>query len=282
MENFHLIAADGEVDLILRRPEQTTSYADFVFKHISTPPQLNSRRSNVSRPQCSKLKEMSALEKANLAASGVYHKQTSEKEPLYQDSNSDIKIKEASTASDRDTLSISYENCVRIRVSSKHLTHASSYFKRNLTSGMTESHTLSSEGRVDLVMKDADSEAMLIIMNIIHVRTRQVPRSIDLHMLTRIAVLVDYLECHEAIEPFSDVWIEKLQKNMATVYSKQLIQWLCISLVFRKEEHFTALTRRAIRQAQGPIETLGLPIRESVVGGCSVIPRSGLITDAYS
>lgn len=107
---------------------------------------------------------------------------------------------------------------------------------------------------------------MLIVMNIVHVRTRQVPRRVNFDMLVRIAILVDYLECHEAIEPFSDMWIDELKSSIAKTYSKELIQWLCLSLVFHKESYFTALTRIAIRQARGPIQTLDLPIREIVIG----------------
>lgn len=131
---------------------------------------------------------------------------------------------------------------------------------------MSESHALNSDGRVDLPMEDGDPEIMLIVMNVIHGRTRKVPRHIDFDMLTRMAILVDYLECHESIEPFSDMWINNLISTMTVTYSKALIQWLCISLVFRKDIEFKALTCTAIRQANGPIDTLGLPIRESVVG----------------
>jgi hypothetical protein len=119
---------------------------------------------------------------------------------------------------------------------------------------------------------------MLIVMNIIHGRTRRVPPFVDLDMLTRLAVLVDYLDCHEVIEPFSDRWIDDLKGSITVIYSKLLIQWLCISLIFRKACQFKAVTRTAIRQAKSPIQTLGLPIRESVVGERShPSPRSGLI-----
>jgi hypothetical protein len=76
---------------------------------------------------------------------------------------------------------------------------------------MLEGHTLSSQGHVEFRMDEKDSEAMLLVMNIIHGRARRVPRSVDLDVLTRLAVLVDYLECHEAIEPFSDRWIDDLK-----------------------------------------------------------------------
>jgi hypothetical protein len=128
-----------------------------------------------------------------------------------------------------------HEKCAQILVSSKHLSLASSYFRRNLGSGLLESHTLTTNGYVELRITDQDPQAMLIVMNIIHGRTRLVPRKVDLDTLTVFAILVDYLDCLEVVEPFSDPWINQLKSSIPSTYSKKLIQWLCISLIFKKE-----------------------------------------------
>ncbi|KAF2187432.1 hypothetical protein K469DRAFT_534191, partial [Zopfia rhizophila CBS 207.26] len=65
---------------------------------------------------------------------------------------------------------------------------------------------------------------------------------------------------------YSTQWIEKLEGNIPETYSTELVQWLCISLVFSKASLFKAITRTALRQAAGPVETLGLPIRDCVAG----------------
>ena len=79
-------------------------------------------------------------------------------------------------------------------------------------------------------------------------------------------VLVDYLESHEVVEPYIERWIEKLEKNVPTTYSTELVQWICISFVFSKEKLFTDTTRIALRQAKGPVATLDLPIRDAAAG----------------
>ncbi|XP_014551767.1 hypothetical protein COCVIDRAFT_70413, partial [Bipolaris victoriae FI3] len=89
-----------------------------------------------------------------------------------------------------------------IRVSSKHLMLASSYFKRSLGGALTEGHTLRSEGHVKIKMDGLELDAMLLVMNMIHGRFRQLPSSVDLRTLTSIAILTDYLQCHEVVEPF--------------------------------------------------------------------------------
>jgi hypothetical protein len=109
-------------------------------------------------------------------------------------------------------------------------------------------------------MEGQGLEETLIVMNIIHNHNRQVPPYVGLDMLTKIAVLVDYLDCLEAIEPCSDKWIEQLKEYIPKDYSKALIQWLCISFVFDKPRILQATIFTAIHHATGPVETLDLPI----------------------
>ena len=269
LTSFYEIDPDGDIELILSHPAEVVSPLDGVLECPPTPPQLYFRRPIT--PESSPTAEEVFIRDSDTSTTAEVDALAISKEPT----DADLM---GSKLPKLDATSTSDENCVRIQVSSKHLTIASSYFKRNLRSGMLESHTLSSQGHVQFPMDEKDLEAMLIVTNIIHGRSRQAPRFVNLDMLTRLAVLVDYLECHEVIEPFSDRWIDDLKKDITVTWSKELIQWLCISLVFRKECQFKAVTRTAIRQAKGPIQTLGLPIRESVVGKRSrSSPRSGLI-----
>ena len=315
MAYFHQVDPDGEVNLILQRPEEPVSYLDSVLERIPTPPRLDFRRSNIQEPPWPTKRGKKGNKRGWELEPQVYIEKPAETELPHEESSAEREpepvpealgrnlLPETPTIAEvealeapkepsvvasvgsvpikKDTASISHPNSIRIQVSSKHLVLASSYFKRNLESGMSESHTLRSEGCVDFRMNDKDPEAMLIVMNVIHGRTRQVPRCIDLDMLTKIAVLVDYLECYEAIEPFSDRWIDGLKWKIAVTYSKALIQWLCISLIFHKEGQFMAITRTAIRQTKGPIQTLGLPIPGGVVGEWSHCHQKQADTDAY-
>jgi hypothetical protein len=57
---------------------------------------------------------------------------------------------------------------------------------------------------------------------------------VDLEMLTKLAVLVDYYACYEAVEIVSDMWVDGLKGTLPTAYSKDLVRWLFISWVFQK------------------------------------------------
>lgn len=153
----------------------------------------------------------------------------------------------------------------RMRVSSSHLTLASAYFKVMFRGDWKEKHTLSSDGSVSISMEHWPSE-MLILMNIIHGHTFKIPRALPLEKLAKLAVLVDYYQCFEVVEVYSEMWINHLNADFPKAYSRDLILWICISEVFRRPEQYKAATRIAIRESHGPIPTLGLPITTKTVG----------------
>lgn len=82
-----------------------------------------------------------------------------------------------------------------------------------LKGGWKEVHTLRSDGCGPLYVEGWDPDALLILMNIIHGRTRKIPRSVNLEMLANIAVLVDYYECVEVVEVFSEMWLNQLKEQ---------------------------------------------------------------------
>ncbi|KAK2766914.1 hypothetical protein FQN54_006229 [Arachnomyces sp. PD_36] len=152
------------------------------------------------------------------------------------------------------------------RVSSRHLILASEYFKRTLGPEWKEGATLKSDGHVTVHAEGWDGEAFLILLNIIHGHTRKVPKSIDLDMLAKIALLVDYYQCLEVSELFANIWFEKLIEGVPSTYTRDLILWLFVSWVFRQSELFTRTTKICSTQSRGPIQTLALPIPENFVG----------------
>lgn len=155
---------------------------------------------------------------------------------------------------------------IRMRVSSSHLRLASPYFKRMFQSGWPEGDALRVEGRAEVrLQNDEDPDALLIILNIIHGHTRRVPGVVDLTMLTKIAVLVDFYECYEAVEIFSNMWIDSLKGDLPQSISTKLTQWIWVTWVFSKPQQFKAATQIAGRQNKGPIETDGVPIPQKVV-----------------
>lgn len=81
---------------------------------------------------------------------------------------------------------------------------ASPYFKTMLGGPWREADEL------ELEAEDWDRGALLIIMRVIHVQNQHVPRLIKLELLAKIAILVDYYECRDAIDLAAEIWIKQL------------------------------------------------------------------------
>jgi hypothetical protein len=154
---------------------------------------------------------------------------------------------------------------VEMRVSSRHLILASPYFKRMLNCDWEESKALQLQGCLRIEEKDWDAGALQILMDIIHGRTRKVPKVISLETLAKIAVLVDYYECLEVVEIFSSMWMENLKSTMPETYSRDVMLWICISWSFRQSDMFQKATQIAIKHSTGPVQTMSLPIPERII-----------------
>ncbi|KAF8862923.1 hypothetical protein BDZ45DRAFT_722895 [Acephala macrosclerotiorum] len=130
---------------------------------------------------------------------------------------------------------------VQMRASSKHLILASSTFRTSLGSDTySEGRMLRNEGNLVVSLPDEDPDAMIILLNIIHGLSRKVPRRVDLNMLSKLAIAIKYRQMHEAVELWSDTWIENLKrdKGLPGSYTPELLSWLFIFWEFQKDEDF--------------------------------------------
>ncbi|CVK98808.1 uncharacterized protein FMAN_16171 [Fusarium mangiferae] len=155
---------------------------------------------------------------------------------------------------------------MRFRLCSKTLINTSPYFKKSLSGDWKETEPEPGY-KWTLTANDWDGEAFLLLMRTLHHKTREVPRTIRLETLAKVAVLVDYYGCHEAVELWAETWISNIDEEMKeSFYSRELLLKLTIAWVFSDRKRFRSLAETAIRTSRGPIPTLGLPIPYQVVG----------------
>ncbi|KAI1751966.1 hypothetical protein F4782DRAFT_164592 [Xylaria castorea] len=153
---------------------------------------------------------------------------------------------------------------IHLQVSSAHLTLASRYFKTAFGGPFTESKP-DADGLRHVDASDWDTWALLIVLRIIHGRNCQVPRSLDLEMLAKVAVIVDYYKCYEAVDAFAEIWLQRIKGTLLLgSFDRDLILLLHISCVFRWTEGFKAVTKTVLHHSKGPLDTLNLPIPEKV------------------
>lgn len=155
------------------------------------------------------------------------------------------------------------EGRIQFRVCAGNLMSASPWFNRVLTkNGWMESNWDPEVRWFRIAAEDWDEEALVILMNVFHLRNHRVPRAITLEMLAKIAVLADYYECSDSIQLFVDIWLADLQQRapIPMTYCRDLILWLWISWALRLSETFEQVTSVIVRQSTEPVRNLALPI----------------------
>jgi hypothetical protein len=161
------------------------------------------------------------------------------------------------------------EEGIHYYVSSRHMMLASPWFHRALTKNVwSESGRSKDDRRFHITTEDWDADALLIILNAFHLRNKQVPRTVSLKMLAKIAVLVDYYECGEAIELYTNMWINdlKVQVVVPPTYCRDLILWIWIAWVFDEVDQLKQASAVAIKTSTECFRVLGLPIPARVSG----------------
>lgn len=160
---------------------------------------------------------------------------------------------------------------VRFRLSSQHLVLASPYFRamldgpwKEVSADANATHTVRAE--------DWNTNALLILFNIIHGHNRKVPRALTLESLAQVGVLVDYYQCHEAVDLFSSVWRDNLYIDTPIEYGRDAILLLFVSSVFRYKDYFSLVSKAIFPKVRGPIHTLDLPIPSTTTGEYNCTP----------
>lgn len=167
---------------------------------------------------------------------------------------------------------------VRMRLSSRHLTLASAWFRAELDGPYSNSATSPTAARPDaprtVQAYDWDVEALLALMNIIHGHNRSVPRSVSLEFLAKFAVLVDYYQCHEVVELFSEMWVSQIESEQHNEQSERDI-WLqiMVSGIFSHSRMFKSVTRSAIMLSRGQRYTLQVPCPSGLPGAYHTCTR---------
>lgn len=163
----------------------------------------------------------------------------------------------------------------RLLVSGKHLELASSVFKKMLTGPFAEGKANASGFRL-IKTSDWDPEAFKIILTIMHGHNRDVPKSLSIEMLVKVAMIVNYYDCLESVEVYTDIWLERLRLELPTVYGRDCILCLFISWVFSEPKIFQDMTRLALRHSQKLIEAEDFPLPADILEEINIARQSAL------
>ncbi|XXH04933.1 hypothetical protein Hte_011355 [Hypoxylon texense] len=191
----------------------------------------------------------------------VWHEDDSTSSPESQDLSGQVSL-DSNTERSNKRVKTSTPSPVTYRISSRHLSLAS---RRSRKMRHRWEPKKESDGHFHISVEDWDSQALLTVMNIIHLRHRQVPDDITLEMLSKIAVIGDYFEFHEAIEVSAKAWIGKLQRTLPKSYCRDLILWVWVCHVFHNEDILKTAITTAVRDCPGQIQGLGFPMLDQII-----------------
>ncbi|EXA29562.1 hypothetical protein FOVG_18963 [Fusarium oxysporum f. sp. pisi HDV247] len=155
---------------------------------------------------------------------------------------------------------------LRLKVSKKHLTVASGRARAMFQRDYRETRKTEVDGLYHWKIEPLfDSEALRIVMKVIHAQTQDLPDEVTLQMIVSIAEVVDDLQCNDALSFFVKAWINRLPQSVSSQVCDELVQWIFVASVFGLDDKFKQATRVAIMRSTGPIDILGLPMRPDIV-----------------
>ncbi|KAF9779379.1 hypothetical protein IL306_001924 [Fusarium sp. DS 682] len=155
---------------------------------------------------------------------------------------------------------------VRMRVSSRHLIFASRTFQAMLEGPWSEA-TSSSHPIRQISTEGWDAFAFAIVLDSIHGRDLEIPTGPEMGsgILTRIATIVDYYQCREAVHCQYHLWLNHgpyLEATRPQALLEESLMWLYISWVFSDENIFRKTAGILLLYSHGPSEfmTNNLPV----------------------
>ncbi|GAP90519.1 hypothetical protein SAMD00023353_5000020 [Rosellinia necatrix] len=154
---------------------------------------------------------------------------------------------------------------IDFQVSSAHLKLVSPYFRAALDGPFRESQQ-AADGLRHVEASGWDTNAILIVMRIIHGQNRFVPGQLQPEMRAKVAVIVDYYQCREALVAFVELWRLSLGDYLTpTMPGRDLVMALLPCWVFRWADEFKKVSEQLMLRSRKPINPQGLPIPESIL-----------------
>jgi hypothetical protein len=102
---------------------------------------------------------------------------------------------------------------IQYRISSALLRKVSRRFNAMFTNNIDKTITVSDDGMYHITIQGFTPKAVEHVMNIIHIKTRCLPKKVDLEVLAHIVALVDDYGMEEAVSFHIDIWTNAVAKN---------------------------------------------------------------------
>ena len=137
-----------------------------------------------------------------------------------------------------------------VQVSSKHLMLASPVFKTMLSGNFAEGTTFRSKGSLELPLPDDHRKALMILLNIIHGRIRQLPSQLSADRLTSVAILINKYQFQNVVGVLTNLWYERVPswKSEDDFDDEEEFSWrkIFVTWTLKRRREFKEATREAL------------------------------------
>jgi hypothetical protein len=93
---------------------------------------------------------------------------------------------------------------------------------------------------------DDDAGALLVLLNIAHLKFDIVPKLLPYQLLYHVAILVDQYQCLKLVLPWLRLWLQD-EESQSMVDGQE--GWLFIAWAFGRESVFEQLARKLLKQS---------------------------------
>ncbi|KAK2136248.1 hypothetical protein NOF04DRAFT_1363739 [Fusarium oxysporum II5] len=126
---------------------------------------------------------------------------------------------------------------IRMRVSSYHLSLASPVLSTQLEVSRLQPTTRAARPANAIHLTGWDVKALATVLNIIHGQNSQVPRNVDFGFITHIAVVAHHLQCVEAVQLYSEMWLSSFRADKIPYFNSACLTITLIKKVFTALEN---------------------------------------------
>lgn len=136
------------------------------------------------------------------------------------------------------------ENAVSLLVSSHVLGLASSVFETMFEGRFAEGQNLSTTSPPTIQFPDDDPKYMTFFCKLVHMKTDDIPGTLEISALVEFAVLCDKYDCANGVRPWSRVWVSQ---HLPTPETHGFHQLLVVSYVLDLPHEFREVSLRLVR-----------------------------------
>lgn len=149
----------------------------------------------------------------------------------------------------------------QFQVSSALLRNASKYFRNMFSGCFSETMVNAEDGNSHITVQELRPKALERVINIVHVKTKRVPRQVTLELLVHIATLVDYYNMGDAVAFHTEIRARAVaRKKIPETYCRDLLLRTFVVRAFGEKRNYRPGAELILRECNGPIQDLGLPM----------------------